>query len=89
MTPAGARVVQAAKADGSWSRLDDVEALIMPPDLDTALTADPTAAAGFAALPASQRKLALYWVASAKTPGTRTKRIAETVTAAAEKRSPR
>src|SRR5215207_9057705 len=36
MTPAGQRVIDAAKADGSWTRLDDVENLVVPDDLAAA-----------------------------------------------------
>jgi uncharacterized protein YdeI (YjbR/CyaY-like superfamily) len=66
-----------------------VENLVMPDDLATALAAEPGAADGFDSLGASQRKLALYWIASAKRPETRANRIAETVRAAAEGRPPR
>jgi len=45
MAPAGLAVVEAAKADGSWTSLDDVEALVVPDDLAAALSADPAAAA--------------------------------------------
>ncbi len=36
MTPAGAAVIAAAKADGSWTLLDDVEDLVVPDDLAAA-----------------------------------------------------
>lgn len=86
MAPAGLAAVEAAKKDGSWSSLDDVEAAIVPPDLAAALDAEPDARAFWDALPDSQRKLALYWVVSAKRPETRAARIAETVRASAEGR---
>lgn len=41
MEPAGQRVIDAAKADGSWSVLDSVEALIEPDALRAALDAEP------------------------------------------------
>ena len=43
MTPAGQRVIDAARADGSWSRLDDVENLVVPDDLAAALDSRPPA----------------------------------------------
>ena len=89
MTPAGLAVIERAKADGSWTTLDDVEALIIPEDLAVALCEVPGAAEGFSALGASARKMALYWIAEAKRPETRAKRIEQTVTAAAEGRPPR
>jgi len=88
MTSAGVAAVEAAKADGSWDLLADVDALVMPRDLVAALDAA-TAAAQWAALSASQRRMTLYWIASAKRPATRASRIAETVSAARGGRSPR
>ena len=86
MRPAGLAAVEAAKADGSWSRLDDVEALIVPADLADALDRSPDAARAFASRSESQRKLALYWIGSAKREATRAARIANVVLAAAEGR---
>jgi uncharacterized protein YdeI (YjbR/CyaY-like superfamily) len=88
MTEAGLRVVEAAKADGSWSMLDDVEALIVPDDLAGALAQDPAAERGFSELPPSAKKQILYWIKTARRPQTRQRRIAETVGAAAEGRRP-
>jgi len=87
MTAAGLAVVEAAKADGSWTSLDDVEALVVPGDLAAALSADPAAAAGWDAARASQRKIALYRIASAKRQETRSRRVSEVVRAAAEGRT--
>lgn len=86
MTPAGLAVVEAAKADGSWTMLDDVEALVVPADLAAALAGDPAAAHGFDARSASQRKMALYWIVSAKRTETRARRVSLVVRAAAEGR---
>jgi uncharacterized protein YdeI (YjbR/CyaY-like superfamily) len=72
LQPAGRAVVDRAKADGSWSMYDDVDALIVPADLDDALGA---ARAWWDAQSPSWRKHALWWVASAKRPATRAKRI--------------
>jgi len=88
MTPAGMVVVEAAKRDGSWDLLEDVENLVMPEDLLAALAATPGASAGFATLPESQRKMALYWIQTAKRAETRTNRIDRTVQASLEGRSP-
>jgi uncharacterized protein YdeI (YjbR/CyaY-like superfamily) len=81
MTPAGMAAVEAAKADGSWNTLTDADDRVVPDDLAAALTAA-KATAGFEALPASKQGVALYWIATAKRPETRAKRIAETVEAA-------
>ncbi|MDP2328078.1 MAG: hypothetical protein Q8M79_08315, partial [Dehalococcoidia bacterium] len=45
MTPAGRAVIHRARADGSWSLLDDIDQLVMPPDLLAALEADASARA--------------------------------------------
>lgn len=89
LAPAGLAAVEAAKADGSWTLLDDVEARVIPEDLAVALAGNPKAGTGFAALPASTQKQVLYWIGSAKRPETRANRIQETVAAAAENRAPR
>jgi uncharacterized protein YdeI (YjbR/CyaY-like superfamily) len=83
MTAAGLRKIEAAKADGSWDTLNAVDALEMPTDLKKALAKDKTAKKHFDAFPPSARKFILYWVGSAKTATTRTKRIEETVRCAA------
>lgn len=83
MTPAGLAVIEAAKADGSWTILDDVDALVVPEDLSVALAADPEAARNFDAFPDSVKKQLLYWIAGAKRPGTRAQRIDGVARAAA------
>lgn len=76
MTPAGIAVVERAKADGTWSMLDDVENLIVPEDLAQALAALPPAEEQFAAFPRSVRRGILENIHQAKRPETRAKRIA-------------
>jgi len=88
MTPAGFAAIERAKADGSWNRLTDVEALVMPDDLTEALAATPGAEQGFAKLAESGRKQLLYWIVSAKRDETRANRIEQTVAAAVEGRMP-
>jgi uncharacterized protein YdeI (YjbR/CyaY-like superfamily) len=83
MAPAGLRVVERARADGSWARIDAVEALVTPKDLSEALARHPRAAAYFEAFPRSSKRNILEWIASAKKPETRAKRIAETARLAA------
>ncbi len=78
MMPAGLAKVEAAKQDGSWQALDAVEALEIPPDLTAALDAYPAAKQKFAAFPRSVKRGILEWIAAAKKPETRAKRIQET-----------
>ena len=78
MLPAGEAVVSAAEADGSWTRLDEVEDLTVPADLGAALDGIGGARAQWDAFPPSARRGILEWIMQAKTPGTRTKRVDET-----------
>jgi uncharacterized protein YdeI (YjbR/CyaY-like superfamily) len=84
MAPAGLAKVEAAKQDGSWSALDAVESLEIPADLAEALTAHPAAAQHFDAFPRSIKRGILEWIAAAKRPETRAKRIEETASLAAQ-----
>ena len=84
MTPAGLAKVEASQKDGTWYALEAVEALVIPPDLSEALAANPTAGAYFNAFPKSVKRAILEWIASAKRPETRTKRVVETVESAAQ-----
>jgi len=80
MCEPGLRAIATAKANGSWSALDDVEALIIPDDLAAAFSASPGARDGFAALSRTNRRNTLQWIATAKRPTTRANRIAATIT---------
>ncbi len=84
MTPAGLAKIETAKQDGSWGALDAVEELVMPPDLDLALNTNPMAAQYFQAFPRSVKRAILEWIANAKKPETRAKRIEETARLAAQ-----
>lgn len=82
MAPAGIAVVERAKADGSWTLLDDVEGHVIAPDLAAAFTATPGSREQFEALSVSVQERALYWIYSVKRPATRAAHIAEVVEAA-------
>lgn len=88
MQPAGLAAIETAKANGSWHSLEPIDALAVPEDLARALASEPGAAPGFDALPVSQRKMALHWVATAKRPETRARRIADVVAASLAGRFP-
>jgi uncharacterized protein YdeI (YjbR/CyaY-like superfamily) len=83
LLPAGRAVIERAKADGSWTILDESENLVVPGDLAAALAAQPPAAGNFAAFPPSARKMIIYWVTTAKRPETRAARIARSAERAA------
>ncbi|MPZ98292.1 MAG: hypothetical protein GEU80_02970 [Dehalococcoidia bacterium] len=82
MAEAGRAKVREAKQNGSWTVLDDIEALVVPDDLAVALAGVPEAASNFEAYPRSAKMGFLWWVKSAKTAATREKRISGTVRAA-------
>lgn len=84
MAPAGLAKIEAAKADGSWSALDAVEALEAPPDLLEALAANPPAQQYWDAFPRSAKRSILEWIGNAKRPETRARRVEETARLAAE-----
>ncbi len=84
MMPAGQAKIDAAKADGSWSALDAVEALVIPADLKAAFARHPGGADAFAAFPKSARRGILEWILNAKRDATRARRIEETARLAAQ-----
>jgi uncharacterized protein YdeI (YjbR/CyaY-like superfamily) len=86
MAPAGLAAVDRAKADGSWSKLDAVEALEIPDDLARAFGAHPGSRETFEAFPRSVRRGVLEWIEQAKRPETRARRVEETARLAAENR---
>jgi uncharacterized protein YdeI (YjbR/CyaY-like superfamily) len=86
MTGAGMRVIEAAKADGSWSMQDAAEALIEPAELKAALDANAEARRQWDAFPKSPRRALIWWVMSAKRPETRARRVTTIVTEAAQGR---
>ncbi len=79
MTDMGQAIIDRAKADGSWSQTDEVDALIVPPDLWTAFDDAPQAKQTYEQLPDSAKKQHLWAVYSAKRPETRANRIAQVI----------
>lgn len=84
MRPAGQVKIDQARQDGSWDTLNDVDAMIMPPDLAEALAGYADAARHWEAFPPSAKKAILYWIGSAKRPETRQARVEETARLASE-----
>lgn len=82
--PAGVASIDSAKADGSWTALDDVENLVVPEDLAAAFEAHPGSAENWEGFPRSPKRGILEWVVSAKRPETRSKRVEETAALAAK-----
>lgn len=84
MHSSGLEKIEIAKKNGSWTKLDDVEKLIIPDDLNIALKANPPANNNFEAFPKSVKRGILEWIIQAKKPDTRKNRIEQTATLAAQ-----
>ena len=88
MAEAGIRAVELAKANGSWTILDNAAALREPDDLAAALDAQPEARATWDAFPPSSRKFGIAAVDGARRAETRAARIAKIVADAAAGKRP-
>lgn len=77
MEEEGYKSIEVAKENGSWTLLDEIEALVIPEDLNRELGKHKGAMEFFDSLSKSVKKLLLHWVISAKRSETRQKRILE------------
>lgn len=84
MTPAGQAVIDLAKRNGTWEKLVAAQNTVVPDDLQRALNRNKAALKNFTVFPPSSRRIILEWIASAKRPETRKKRIEEAVKLAAK-----
>jgi uncharacterized protein YdeI (YjbR/CyaY-like superfamily) len=89
MAPAGLASIEAAKKNGSWTILDEVEKLTIPNDLEKAFNASKGSKEFFLGLSKSVQKMILQWIQFAKREETRKKRINEVATRAAKKLKPK
>jgi uncharacterized protein YdeI (YjbR/CyaY-like superfamily) len=89
MTAAGQYCIDVAKQNGSWTILDNVEALIIPVDLSIAFNQNPDTIFYFMDLSKSVKKAVLQWLVLAKRPETRSNRIAEVISFCIEKKVPK
>lgn len=79
MTEYGMAAVLVAQKGGHWEDLAPVDNLEVPPELETALAANPEAEGKYNHLSPSNQKQFLYWIHSAKTDETRKKRVKKSV----------
>lgn len=84
MTEHGQALIDLAKANGTWRALPDDEGLAVPEDLRESLDRNEGARNNFQRFPPSSKRLILEWIATAKRPETRRRRIDQTVSLAAE-----
>jgi uncharacterized protein YdeI (YjbR/CyaY-like superfamily) len=84
MTDSGMTMINLAKEKGTWTALEKVEELIIPPDMKKLFDKNKVAYKNFQAFPPSTIRGILEWILNAKKPGTRQQRIEQTVTLAAK-----
>ena len=84
MTESGQALIDAAKASGAWTALEDAQNSVIPEDLQYAFKKNKIALTQFLAFPPSSKRIILEWILNAKKPETRRKRIHETVSLAAK-----
>ncbi len=79
MHRSGLARIEAARLDGSWTALDDVENGVIPEDLQAAFDRKPKALSFYNELSWTHQKSYLYWLFQAKREATRQKRISEII----------
>jgi uncharacterized protein YdeI (YjbR/CyaY-like superfamily) len=89
MEKSGLESIETAKKNGSWTILDEVEALVIPEDLQNGFDDYKGSMEYFDSLSKSVKKGLLYWVISAKRTETRQKRIIEIVENASKNSKPK
>lgn len=83
MTEHGQALIDVAKAQGTWDAVPDAESPAVPDDLRELLDRNDAARQTFDNFPPSSKRLVLQWIATAKRPDTRQRRIRRTVDLAA------
>ena len=89
MTKAGYEIIETAKQNGSWTILDEAEALIIPDDLEKEFQKRNNAKEYFLSLSRSDKRNILQWLVLAKRQETREKRINEIVELAGKNQKPK
>jgi uncharacterized protein YdeI (YjbR/CyaY-like superfamily) len=79
MMPGGQAAIDIAKKTGTWDSLADAQNLVLPDDLQKLFDKNDTAFKNFQAFPPSSKRVILEWIAKAKKPVTRHRRIVQTV----------
>jgi uncharacterized protein YdeI (YjbR/CyaY-like superfamily) len=84
MAPAGLAMINLAKRTGTWKATEHVENSVVPDDLRMLFARNKRALKNFETFPPSSKRIILSWIFSAKTAGTRSRRVKETVTLASK-----
>jgi uncharacterized protein YdeI (YjbR/CyaY-like superfamily) len=82
MMPAGMAKIEAAKANGSWNKIDHIESFIVPPDLEKGFVKNKKARNFFEGLSNTNKKYILYYINNAKGENLRAQRITDIIIAA-------
>jgi uncharacterized protein YdeI (YjbR/CyaY-like superfamily) len=85
MQEPGRAAMVRSKSLGLWDESSDIDRLIIPDDLRAELSSNPDADQYFSSTAPSYRRNVLRWLAAAKRPETRNKRIAMIMAASAER----
>lgn len=85
----GYKSIEIAKENGSWTILDEVEALVIPEDLKEEFANYAGSMEYFDSLSKSDKKILLHWIVSAKRKETRQKRILEIAENASKNSKPK
>ncbi len=88
MTEAGLEKIKIAQENGSWTALDEVEALVVPDDLKQFLEQNTIANKNFENFSNSTKKSILFWISNAKRTQTRANRIQKTIDSAMNNKNP-
>jgi uncharacterized protein YdeI (YjbR/CyaY-like superfamily) len=83
MTEPGQAMIDLARTNGTWQLLPDEQTSAIPDDLQELLDRNEAARHNFQTFPPSSKRLILEWIATAKRPDTRRRRINQTVDLAA------
>jgi uncharacterized protein YdeI (YjbR/CyaY-like superfamily) len=75
MQQSGHNAIEQSKRSGLWNFMDDVDNLVIPDDLKSALGKSPRALEFFENINPSSKRFVLRWIKLAKTEGTRARRI--------------
>ena len=75
----GWKTIEHAKKTGAWTAMDDVENLVIPPELLAAFNGNPAAFENYQSFAPGYRKSYLSWLYQAKREETRIKRINEII----------
>ncbi len=80
MAPAGAKSIEVAKENGKWKESVGARTnFSMPPELNARLTRNKKAATFFASLAPSYQRQYIAWIATAKRPETKRRRLDEAI----------